>query len=161
LTARDPDRLLPIGRVGRPHGLDGSFVVEEASEDPRRWSVGARVLVDGEPAEIVSTRRAGKGRPAIRLDRQATRGAQLAIRAADLPPADDGAWYAFELVGLAVVEEGGRTLGSVVGLYPGVANDNLELDDGTLLPLIDDAVLDVDLAGGRIVVRAGFLASSQ
>lgn len=153
----DPDRLLPIGRVGRPHGLDGSFVVDHASDDPRRWQVGARLLVDGVPAEIVGSRRAGKGRPAIRLDRAVSRGAELAVRAGDLPPPEEGAWYAFQLVGLRVEEEGGRSLGSVVGVYPGVANDNLELDDGTLLPLIDAAVVDVDLEGGRVVVAPGFL----
>lgn len=154
---RDPDRLLPIGRVGRPHGLDGSFVVEHASDDPRRWEKGARVLVDGRPAEIVGSKRVGRGRPAIRLDREVTRGAELCIRASDLPPPDPDAWYVFELVGLRVVEEGGRELGTVVGLYPGVVNENLELDDGTLVPLIDDAVSEVDVERGIVVVRAGFL----
>jgi 16S rRNA processing protein RimM len=153
----DPDRLLPIGRVGRPHGLDGSFLVEQGSDDPRRYEQGARLLVDGEPAEIVSSRRAGKGRQAIRLDRPAPRGAQLSIRTGDLPPPDPDAWYAFELVGLRVEEDGGRALGEVVGVYPGIANDNLELDDGTLLPLIDDAIVDVDVSGGRVVVVRGFI----
>ena len=36
-----------VGRVGRPHGRDGSFVVESASEDPRRFEVDATLLVDG------------------------------------------------------------------------------------------------------------------
>ena len=53
----------------------------------------------------------------------------------------------------------GRDLGSVVEVYPGVANDNLELADGTLVPLIDDAVRTVDLAAGRIVVERGFLGA--
>ena len=44
--------LVPIGRVGRPHGLDGAFVVERASPDDRRWEVGATVLADGVPATI-------------------------------------------------------------------------------------------------------------
>lgn len=155
----DPDRLLPIGRVGRPHGLDGSFVVEGASDDPRRWKQGARVFVDGDAAEIVSSRRVGKGRPAIRLDRTAARGAELAVQARDLPPADPDAWYVFDLVGLRVEDASGRSLGTVVGVYPGVANDNLELDDGTLVPLIEAAVRDVDVPGGRIVVADGYLAS--
>ncbi len=40
---------------------------------------------------------------------------------------------------------------------PAIANDNLELDDGTLLPLIDDAIVDVDVSGGRVVVVRGFI----
>ena len=157
MTDPGDDALLPIGRVGRPHGLDGSFVVEQASDDPRRWDVGAQLLVDGEPAIVVSSRGAGRGRRAIRLDRPVARGARLTIRASDLPPPEPGAWYAFQLVGLRVVDEAGAPLGEVVEVYPGIANDNVGLDDGRLVPLIDDAVVDVDLAGGRIVVRTGFL----
>lgn len=153
----DGDRLVPIGRVGRPHGLDGSFVVEEASDDPRRFEPGARVLVDGLSCEVVSSRRVGKGRIAVRLDVPARRGAQLAVREVDLPPPDPDSWYAFQLVGLRVEEEGGRSLGRVVAVVPGAANDNLELDDGTLLPLVDAAVRDVDLDAGVVLVTAGFL----
>jgi 16S rRNA processing protein RimM len=154
---RDGDRLVPIGRVGRPHGLDGSFVVEEASDDPRRFEPGARVLVDGVAHEVVSSRRVGRGRIAVRLAVSPRRGAQLAVHEADLPPPDPDSWYAFQLVGLRVEEEGGRALGRVAAVVPGVANDNLELDDGTLVPLVDAAVRDVDLDAGVVLVTAGFL----
>ena len=33
-----PTDLVVVGRVGRPHGVDGAFVVEGASEDPRRFA---------------------------------------------------------------------------------------------------------------------------
>lgn len=155
--ADDPDRLVPIGVVGRPHGVDGSFVVEDASDDARRWEVGRSVLVDGAPAEIVSSKRVGRGRWALRLDRPTRRGGRLAVRLRDLPPPDADSWYAFQLVGLRVEEEGGRTLGTVADVLPGVANDNLELDDGTLVPLVDAAVRDIDLASGVVVVTRGFL----
>jgi len=153
----DEDRLVPVGRVGRPHGLDGAFVVEQASEDEGRWKVGTTVLVDGEPATITTARRVGGGRRAVALDRAVPRGAQLAVRVSDLPPTGPDAYYAFELVGLAVVDEGGAELGSVVAVHPGVANDNLELSDKTLVPLIEDAVLVIDVEAGRIVVARGFL----
>ena len=45
--------LVTVGRVGRPHGVDGSFFVEGASDAPERFARGAVLLVDGEPAEIV------------------------------------------------------------------------------------------------------------
>jgi 16S rRNA processing protein RimM len=153
----DDAALVPIGRVGRPHGLDGAFVVDQASEDERRWSVGSTVLVDGEPATIEAARRVGGGRRAIRLDRPVRRGGELAVRRTDLPPTDPDSYYAFELVGLVVVDDDGIDLGRVAGIYPGVANDNLELADGRLIPLIGDAIRDVDLSTGRIVVDGGFL----
>ena len=155
----DESGLVPVGRVGRPHGLDGAFVVERASDDERRWEVGATVLVDGAPATIELSRRVGGGRRAIRLDRRVERGAELAVHVSELPPPEPDSYYAFQLVGLAVVDEEGRDLGGVVEVHPGVANDNLELADGTLVPLIDDAVRTVDLATGRIVVVRGFLGA--
>jgi 16S rRNA processing protein RimM len=91
-----------------------------------------------------------------RLDRAAPRGAELAVPRDALPPKTEGEYYAFELVGLEVVEEGGRPLGRVAQVAPGVANDVLELDSGLALPLVDACVLEVDLERGRIVVAAGF-----
>ena len=155
----DETGLVPVGRVGRPHGLDGAFVVERASDDDRRWEVGAAVLVDGAPATIELSRRVGGGRRAIRLDRKVDRGAELAVHVSELPTPAPDTYYAFQLVGLAVVDEDGRELGSVVEVHPGVANDNLELADGTLVPLIGDAVRTVDLDAGRIVVERGFLGA--
>ncbi|MGL6278082.1 MAG: ribosome maturation factor RimM [Gaiella sp.] len=148
---------MPSGRVGRPHGTDGAFVVEEGSDDQRRWEPGAQLLVDGQPATVEASRRVGRGRVAIRLDRRVERGVSLAIRRSDLPPPEPDSWYAFELVGLRVREDGGRDLGLVAAVVPGVANDNLELDDGTLVPLVGAAVRDVDLETGVVLVTPGFL----
>jgi 16S rRNA processing protein RimM len=142
--------------VGRPHGLDGSFFVEQASDDPERFAVGALLYVDGERAEVVTSKRGSGGRPVIRLDRDAPRGAELAVPHEALPPTGEGEYYAFQLVGLEVEEEGGRALGRVAQVAPGVANDVLELDSGLALPLVEACVRAVDLGQGRIVVAAGF-----
>jgi 16S rRNA processing protein RimM len=144
-----------VGRVGKPHGLEGAFVVEDASEDPERFAVGVSLLVGGEPAIVVESKRAG-GRPVIRFDREVERGAELAIERGDLPPPDEDEFYVFQLVGLEVEEEGGRRLGRVVEVAPGPANDVLELDGGLALPLVDACVQEVDLDAGRILVRRGF-----
>jgi 16S rRNA processing protein RimM len=149
-----PD-LVPVGRVGRPHGLDGAFVVEQASDDERRYAVGARLYVDGAAATVTLSRRAGRRR-AIRLDRAVERGQPLAVDRADLPPAEPGHFYVFELVGLAVVDDTGTSRGTVLDVLPGVANDNLELSTGVLVPMIEDAVLEVDLDAGRVVVASAF-----
>ena len=151
--------LVKVGRVGKPHGLDGSFVVEHASEDAERFSKGASLHVDGEPAEIVGSKRS-RGRPVIRLDREAPRGAELAVPRDQLPPAGEDEYYEFQLVGLAVEEEGGRQLGSVAALIPGPANDVLELDSGLLLPLVGACIQQVDLAAGRILIARGFAEPS-
>jgi 16S rRNA processing protein RimM len=150
--------LVTVGRVGKPHGLEGAFVVEEASDDPERYAVGATLEVNGEPATILESKRAG-GRPVIRLDRDVPRGADLQVQRAELPAPDEGEYYVFQLVGLQVEEEGGRALGRVVEVAPGPANDVLELDGGLALPLVDACVQEVDLAAGRILVRRGFASA--
>jgi 16S rRNA processing protein RimM len=147
--------LIPVGRVGRPHGLDGSFVVEDASEDAERFAVGARLVVGEETATVVASMQAG-GRPVIRLDRPVERGVSLTVPREALPPVEEGGYYVFELVGLEVEEDGGRRLGVVQDVAPGVANDVLELDSGHALPLVAQCVLDIDLERRRILVARGF-----
>jgi 16S rRNA processing protein RimM len=148
-------RTVSVGRVGRPHGLDGSFVVERASENKTFFAPGSTLLVDGEPATVESRKRAG-GRLVIRLDRPVSRGAGLAVPRARLPEPEEGSYYVFQLVGLEVVDETGRRLGRVQDVGPGVANDVLELDSGLALPMHDECVRRIDLEAGRVVVAAGF-----
>jgi 16S rRNA processing protein RimM len=149
------DDTVVVGRVGKSHGLDGSFVVENASETVERFEVGAELVVHGERVKVVAAKQA-RGRPVIRLDRRVERGAALEVPRSTLEPAPEGEYYVFQLVGLPVEEEGGRTLGSVTDVAPGVANDVLELDSGLMLPMVEECVREVDLDGGRIVVAPGF-----
>jgi 16S rRNA processing protein RimM len=150
------EQLVRVGCVGRPHGLDGSFVVEEASDDPERFAVDATLFVDGEEARVVTSKRT-RGKPVIRLDRAVTRGSDLAVPRSTLVPPGPDAYYVFQLVGLDVEEdEGGGVLGRVADVVPGLANDVLELDTGLLLPMHEACVRGVDLAAGRIVVARGF-----
>ena len=114
--------LVRVGRVGKPHGLDGSFFVEQASEDEERFAEGATLRVDGEAAKVVASKRSG-GRPVIRLDREVPRGAELTVPRSELPPTGEDEFYAFELVGLTVEDEDGTSLGRVREVQPGVAND--------------------------------------
>ena len=148
-----------IGKVGRPHGIDGAFFVEQPSDDARWWQTGARLLAGGRAVEVVAHRRSS-GRPVIKVDPPAERGALIEVDRDQLPPTRDDEYYAFQLVGLEVEEEGGRALGRVATVQPGVANDVLELDSGHLLPLVDACVREVDLDGRRIVVAPGFAPSS-
>jgi 16S rRNA processing protein RimM len=146
--------------VGKPHGLDGSFVVEDASTEPGRFTAGAELWIDGEAARVVGARQA-RGRPVIRLDRDVPRRTALTVPMEALPPPEQDSFYVFQLVGLQVEEEGGRALGRVADVTPGVANDVLELDSGLALPMVGDCISEVDLAAGRIVVARGFAGDHE
>ena len=140
--------------MGKSHGVQGAFVVEQASETAELFARGAKLHVDGSEVTIVESKQA-RGRPVIRLDRRVERGAALCVPRAALAPTGEDEYYVFQLVGLEVVE-GERALGTVTDVLPGIANDVLELDSGLALPMVEECILAVDLAAGRILVTPGF-----
>ena len=93
----------------------------------------------------------------IKLDRPVERGAALEVEQ-ERTPGDRAATSTTRssCVGLPVVEENGRELGSVKVVTPGVANDVLELDTGVLLPMVEECILTIDLDASRITVAEGF-----
>jgi 16S rRNA processing protein RimM len=149
------DELVTVGRVGRPHGLDGSVVVERPSENEELFVPGARLLAGGAEVTVAGRKRSG-GRLVVKLDPPVERGVELQIPRGKLPEPNDGEFYVFQLTGLDVVEEGGRRLGAVKDVTPGVANDVLELDTGILLPMHEQCVREIDLNAGTILVASGF-----
>lgn len=136
--------------------MDGAFVVDGASADESRFAVGAELLVDGEPATVVVSRRVGGGRRAIKLDRHVPRGAEIHVLRDALPRLEEGSYYVADLVGLEVLDENGAAVGRVTDVLPGPANDVLELDTGLLLPLVEACVREVDLTGRRVLLNPGF-----
>jgi len=156
LPTEPESELVRIGTVGKPHGLDGAFVVEGASEDPRRFEIGATMIVGGETVRVTTSRRVGGGRHAIKLDRRVERGAVLSIRREDLAPLPPDSYYVSDLVGLEVLDERGEVVGVVRDVQPGPANDAIELDTGLLLPLVGACVREIDLAARRIRLNPGF-----
>ena len=131
-----------------------------ASDEPERFAKGATVYVEREPATVVESKIAGGRVWSSGSIASARRGAELELPAAELPPAGEDAFYVYQLVGLTVEEEGGRVLGRVQDVTPGVANDVLELEGGIALPMVEDCVRTVDLEEGRIVVAPGFAPES-
>jgi 16S rRNA processing protein RimM len=151
--------FVPVGRVGRPHGLDGSFFVEGPSDRSDVFVTGALLFVGGEPLKVVASKRGSQGRPVIRLERRVERGVELAVPRESLPALGEDEYYTFQLVGLAVEEEGGRPVGRVSDVLEYPANDVLELDSGLSLPLVEACVRKVDIEHGRIVIAPGFADS--
>jgi 16S rRNA processing protein RimM len=153
-VASSPERLVTAGRVGRPHGLDGSFAVLAPAHG---LNLGTCLMVAGEQ-RTVDRRDGTDARPLIRLsgigDRDAAAaigGEALLVSEADTP-LEQGEWLAEDLIGCEVAD-----LGTVAGVLAGPSCDVLELTGGVLVPLIADAVRSVDLDRRRIEVDSEFL----
>jgi 16S rRNA processing protein RimM len=153
-----------VGRVGRPHGLDGSLYLEGHGGGVP-LDHGTRVQVGGRPAEITH-RRGTARRPILRLDvagsreqAERLRGQPVTVASADLPEPEPDEYFHVDLIGCAVMA-GEHRVGEVTDVLSYLANDVLDVRDGdrrVLLPFAADAVLDVDIPGRRIVVREDLL----
>jgi 16S rRNA processing protein RimM len=157
---------LQAGRVGRPHGLDGSFYV--TGPRPRLLTVGTTVTVSGRTAAIA--RRAGTDEhPIVRLEgvedrpaAEALRGQSLTMRALEAPRLAEGEWWAHELEGCEVVA-GAQVLGTVSRLIELPSCEALEVaraggGEPLLIPMVKDAIRRVEPAAGQIEVDLDFLA---
>ena len=152
--------LLNAGRVGRPHGLDGSFHVTRPRSVLLR--LGGAVRIGAAVHEIV--RRAGTDeRPILRLrgvderaGAEALRGEELLVAREDAPPLAPGEYWAEDLEGCAVVTPSGRELGIVQRMRPLPSCEVLEVGE-LLVPMVGDGVLEVDVGARRIVVDPAFL----
>jgi 16S rRNA processing protein RimM len=140
--------LVTAGRVGKPHGLDGSFYVEA----PRHPLAEGTEIVIGSTGHTVDRRGGTDERPLIRLagieDPSSVRGETLLVEA-ELA-ADE--WLARDLAGCEVVG-----MGPVGRVMEGPSCSLLELEDGTLVPLVSDAIESIDVDAGEIHVNREFL----
>jgi 16S rRNA processing protein RimM len=156
------------GRVGRPHGLDGSFHVTGAIA--RLLSPGLQVDVGG--AEHRIEHRGGTDqRPLLRLrgvgNRDAAlalRGLEIAVAAEQAPPLGEGEWWAHQLVGCEV-SDGGQRVGTVVRLLELPSCEALEVSreqgEALLVPMVKDAIRSIDAKRRAIEVDLEFLGEAQ
>jgi 16S rRNA processing protein RimM len=147
---------MPAGRVGRPHGLDGSFHVTR----PGSFTDGGTVWVDGAPRTI--ERLAGTSdKPIMRLAGCTEREHAEALRGLSLElPRDEsleeGEFWASDLAGCLVVD-GSREVGVVARMIALPSCEALEVGD-LLIPMVRDAIRSIDIEARRIDVDMGFVA---
>jgi 16S rRNA processing protein RimM len=161
------DDLLQAGRVGRPHGLDGSFHVTQ----PRAALLDeGRTLRVGDAEDEIVRRAGTDARPIVRLASCSSRAQAEALRGADLrvprdeaPALEEDEWWPEQLEG-CVVHDGAREVGVVRELRALPSCDVLHVaregGEELLVPLIRDAVREVDVAARRIDVDLAFLGEA-
>lgn len=148
--------------IGAPHGIKGELRVKTYTGDPEALGdYGPLYTLDGRSFEILSIRPAGNMavvRFAEVKDRNAAEaltGTELFIERSMLPePEEDDEFYHADLMGLAVRDETGATLGKVLAVQNFGGGDILDLmiggRKGVLIPFTQAAVPEVSVAGGFI-----------
>ena len=162
------DRLVVIGEIARPHGLRGEIRVTPLTDRPERFEeVTECVLWDRahdtrEPRRITGVRRQGA---AVLLSLAgcetveaagALTGCLVALPEAEAMPLPPGHFYPWQLEGCRVLTEDGREVGRVLRIEQSPAQDLWVVIDGArerLIPAVAEIVLEVDLTGGRVVIR--------
>ena len=153
-----------VGWITRAHGVTGEVAVVVLSDVPERFAEGAVVYLEDGRALTVRSARPHGGRLLVRFrevaDRtqaEALRGRLLVVPTSMSPPLPEGSWWDHDIEGCLVRTEGGRELGLVREVIHTAANDVwVAVDEAgaeTLIPVLRDVLVDVDVAARRIVIR--------
>ena len=165
MAARAAEQRICVARLGAAHGVRGEVRLWSFTAEPATVvDYGPFETADGRVMEI-ETLRPAKDFFVARLKGVADRAAAEALRNVELfvprerlpAPEDNDEFYHADLIGLAVVDAAGAPLGTVVALHNFGAGDIVEVrradaNDTVMLPFTQDAVPQIDVAGGRIVV---------
>jgi 16S rRNA processing protein RimM len=167
-----PEAMVQVGFVFRAHGMEGELKVNpEHTDDPARFEELDTVYLGRSPRavtrhEIASVRYQetkrgttvilGLADVASRSDAEAVMKQKVFADEADLELADDEI-FIHDLVGLSVVTEAGETLGTVANYMEMPAQDVFVVHrpeaGEAMIPAVEDFIVDIDLDGGRLVVR--------
>jgi 16S rRNA processing protein RimM len=159
-----PIEFLAVGRVLRPHGVRGELLLTSLTDFPEHLAEVKTVYL-GEPpvAHPLVGARAHRGQLLLRLGDVSTReaadplrGQLVQIRAQAAKPLPPGMYYQHQLIGLAVVTDGGEALGRLKEVLETGANDVyvVQGDGGELLlPAIKSVILQIDLPAQTMTVH--------
>ena len=153
-----------LGEIGAAQGLKGEVRLRSYTAEPAAIGrYGALYDEQGRAIEIESLRVTPKALIArikgvtTREAAEALNRTKLYVDRARLPAREEEEWYHADLVGLEAVDRGGERIGIVVAVHNFGAGDLIEVkpDKGgatVLVPFTRDAVPEVDVEGGRLVL---------
>jgi 16S rRNA processing protein RimM len=163
MSAKPP--LILVGRIAGAFGIRGELRLSTYTEDPMALA-RYRVLLrdDGAKALTIASAREVKDGIIVRApevaDRnvaESLRGVRLYIPRDALPEPEEDEYYLADLIGLAAVTAAGAPAGRIKAVHDFGAGDLLEIDPGdgratVLIPFTKDAVPEVSIAEGRVMV---------
>ena len=166
------DVLVAVGRIIGAHGREGEIRVKATSDVPGRFDEGQTLYVsrDGVSPEertyqIAKTRSTGsKGKDILIISLRGCRDRDQALRMAGLwlcvlqsevPSAEEGEYFHYELLGLKVRTVEGEDLGEVAEILETGSNDVYVVRGAAgeiLVPALSKVVRQIDIDAGLMVV---------
>lgn len=147
-----------VGRIVGVFGIQGWVKVEPMTDFPERFEKGARLLAGGERRQVQG-QHWHKGQVRLKLrgidtveQAEALIGGYVEVGEDERPELEQDEYYTRDLIGLRAVDESGTELGRVDAVLPSPAHDLLQIGEA-LIPVVREFVLEIDLPGGRIVLR--------
>ena len=162
-----PMELLEIGRIIRPHGLEGRVKVLSYLESQDALDEIAEVFVGRKAQETSSfpldAVQMGREFFVLKLGGIENKdsasklvGSSVWMPLERIKKLPDGEYYWREIIGLEVVTEEGRILGKIESVFPTGSNDVYVCrgdEKEILLPAIDEVVRKIDMDHKMMVVR--------
>ena len=161
------DKVLPVGEIGRPHGVKGEMKVYPYSGNAESLQSYSTLLVatpeNGATQSYVLRSCRSQGQFAVikldgvdsRTDAGQLTGCEVLVERHEMPELADDEFYWHDLQGMAVVTSHGRPLGTVSRLMSTGAHDILVVVDRGreyLIPALDEFVVAIDAESGTITV---------
>ena len=153
--------MIRVGQVMGAYGVDGAVKVLPLTDFEDRFDPGASLVLDG-CAHQVEWSRAGHPGLVVKLHgidnrtlAELFRGRYLEVPEGDRRELEPGRFYYSQVVGLAVITQSGDEIGVIEEVLERPANDVWVSRKGTiehLIPATSDALVEVDVARGRVVV---------
>lgn len=169
-------RYISLGTVARAFGIRGEIKIKPHNRQTtwfdRAEAVWLRSRPEDEPVrhQVLKSRRHQDFIVLVlagitdRNQSEAMRGMEVLAPEDQLEPLGENEFFWYQLVGLTVVDEAGARLGEVVRIEetaPELDGSDVIVAFGeegeVAIPATTDAVAEVDLSAGRLVVRRGAL----
>jgi len=153
--------VIRVGQVTGAYGLEGAVKVIPLTDFDDRFDDGATLLLEGAERQIEWSR---AGQPGLvvkfrgidnRTIAELFRGRYLEVPDSQQRELGAGRYYHHQVVGLKAFTDSGEGLGVIAEVLERPANDVWVSRDGVvehLIPATKNAVVKVDLEGGRVVV---------
>ena len=162
--------MIRVGQVGGAYGVEGAVKVLPLTDFDDRFAAGSKLTLEGAEREVEWSR---PGHPGLVVKFQGIdnrtmadlfRGRYLEVADEAVRPLAEGRYYHHQVVGLAVLTSSGQPLGTIAEVLERPANDVWVSRDGVvehLIPATKDAVVEVDVTAGRVVVADWLVAAED